>query len=45
MNYDVRNLGPCLGQAQKRGEMKPLHRIPNPAPLDDWISNSNTDIN
>jgi hypothetical protein len=28
MNYNVGNLGPGLGEAQKCGEIKLVHRIP-----------------
>jgi hypothetical protein len=33
-----------LGQVQKYGGVKPINGIPTPSPLDNWISNNNTDI-
>ena len=40
--YDVGNPGPCLGQAQQCGGVKPVNGIPTP--VDNWISNCNTYI-
>jgi hypothetical protein len=40
--YDVGNPGPCLGQTQKCGGVKPVNGLPTPA--DNWISNCNTYI-
>ena len=41
--YDVGNQGPGLRQAQKCGRIK-LTNGTQPSPLDNWVSNSNTDI-
>jgi hypothetical protein len=43
--YDVGISGPGMEQAHKCGRVKPVGEIPTPSPLDNWISNSNTDIN
>ena len=44
MTYGIRNPGPSLGQAQKCGVRQPVNGIPtNHPPLDNWISNDNTD--
>jgi len=45
MTSDVGNPGPGLGQAQYCGRVKLVNGYPNPHPLDNWISDGNTDIN
>ena len=41
MTLDVGNPYPGLGQAQRYGMVKPVNGIPNPFPLNNWISNYN----
>jgi len=43
MTYGIGNPGPVLGLAQKSGSVKPVNEIPTL--LDNWILNSNIDIN
>ena len=44
MTYGDENPGPGLGWAQTCGGVKTVNEIPIPPVLDNWISNSNTDI-